>query len=410
METKPVRNSWRWEVADKPVAVELELSVVDALGAEILRAVGAVPRRGIEVGGILLGSIERGEPALVHVRDFEAVPIEYMHGPSYVPSDHDLGNFAEAVRRVRSSPDGPLEAVGYYRSHTRDGLSLAPEDVKLFSELFADPNAVILIVHPSVLHASTAGFFFRDHGVLNGEKSALEFPFRRQDLGGGRPQRVSREERERHPIAAQPEPEIESEPLPHPVPTHFAERPRPVSRLRESHLRAVEPDQHYAPRFEMTPPLVTSAEPPTRSWPLGVAWALFIASLLIFGAIAGYYASGARLLPARQAASDADPYALRLSASQAGDGILIRWNTEAPAIRSAWRAVLNIGDGQDSRTVQLDLPQLRNGSVLYRHVAPGIRLRLDVYLSEQRILSELADWGAASSGSAPGVIRPEPVP
>jgi hypothetical protein len=397
VETKPVRNSWRWDVAGKPIAVELDLSLVDALGAEIVRAVGAVPRRGIEVGGILLGDIEAGDPALVHVRDFEAVPIEYMHGPSYVASDADFAKFAEAVRRPRSSANGPVYAVGYYRSHTRDGLSLAPEDVKLFSELFPHPNAVILIVHPSVLHASTAGFFFRENGVLHGEKSALEFPFRRQELGGGAPpQRSAREDRERRPVAAPPEPE----PVPRAAPPPIAEHPRPVTRVRHTDARATEPEQQR-PLF---PPLAPE-QPAGR---LRMAWTAFLLALLTFGAVAGYYASGGRLMRNTATTDGPDPYGLRLAASGAGDGILIRWNTEAPPIRAAWRGVLNITEGQETRAIQLDLPQLRNGSVLYRHVGPAIRFRLDVYLSEQRVLSEITDWGSGPVSSAPAEIRPAP--
>jgi hypothetical protein len=403
VEAESVRSAWRWEVPDKPVAVELDLAVVDSLSAEILRAVGAVPRRGIEVGGILLGTVTPGSPALVHIRDFEAVPIEYMHGPSYVPSERDFARFAEAVRRPHASPEGPLHAVGYYRSHTRDGLALAPEDVKLLSELFPENEAVILLVHPSVLHASTAGFFFRENGVINGEKSALEFPFRRPDLGGGPVQRVQRD-REPQAIAAV----ADAPPLLAPVPPPLAERPRPERRPREFPPRDTEPDDGAIARFEARPPLFSSAEAvEAPTWSLRAAWAAFILALLLFGIVAGYHASGGRFPPVRRAAPDA--YALRLSAVQNGDGLLIRWNTEAPAIQAAWRGVLNISEGEDNRAIQLDLPQLRNGSVLYRHIAPSLRLRLDVYLSERRMVSEIADWGMQSGAStAPAEIAPEP--
>ena len=397
METKPALNSWRWEVAGKPISIELELGVVDTLGAEIVRAVGAVPRRGIEVGGILLGNVEPGDPTVVHIRDFEAVPIEYMHGPSYVASDTDFAKFAETVRRSRSSDAAPLNAVGYYRSHTRDGLSLAPEDVKLFSELFPDPYAVILIVHPSMLHASTAGFFFRENGVLHGEKSPLEFPFRRQDLGGGAPpQRSGREERERHPITAP----AETHAAPRLAPPPLAERPRPIT----TRVRHVEP----APDPDIARPWFPPLTPEQPAGRVRMAWTAFLLALLLFGAVAGYYAAGGRLMRNTATTDGPDPYALRLAATGAGDGILIRWNTEAPAIRAAWRGVLSITERQETRAIQLDLPQLRNGSVLYRHVAPAMRFRLDVYLSEQRVLSELADWGSGPVTSAPAEIRSAP--
>ena len=52
------------------------------------------------------------------------MPCEYASGPSYVLSANDKQQFKEAVERWQPSLDRDLYAVGYFRSHTRDGFSL----------------------------------------------------------------------------------------------------------------------------------------------------------------------------------------------------------------------------------------------------------------------------------------------
>jgi hypothetical protein len=184
----------------------------------------------------------------------------------------------------------------------------------------------------------------------------------------------------------------------------MAERPRPDRRARESQVRTADGEQPNYAAFEARPALYpeTSSTP----WSLRAAWATFLLALLGFGVVAGYHIAGGRLFRIGGLLQRPDSYALRLTPIPSGDGILLRWNTDAPAIQAAWRGVLTITEGNDNRTIQLDLPQLRNGTVLYRHTAPALRFRLDVYLSERRMISEIAEWGPGSVNSAPAEIRP----
>src|SRR5258705_13109085 len=85
-----------WEVPGKPIAVHLSLDVVDHILPDVMRGFSAVPKRGAEVGGILLGTIERlDDKTIVHVEACEIVPCEYKHGPSYFLSEGDLAAFEE---------------------------------------------------------------------------------------------------------------------------------------------------------------------------------------------------------------------------------------------------------------------------------------------------------------------------
>ena len=73
--TQAVPGYFVWQVPGQPVVVHLRLDVVDRMGADILRGFGAVPKRGAEVGGVLIG-IDRS-PAmspLVRIEDFEPIP------------------------------------------------------------------------------------------------------------------------------------------------------------------------------------------------------------------------------------------------------------------------------------------------------------------------------------------------
>ncbi len=173
-----------WEAAGRGFEVHVNLDAIDALLAEIMRGFGAVPKRGAEVGGVLLGTIERGATTIVRIDDFEAVECGYTRGPSYLLTPEEREVFDEACARWR--PDAGKStgyAVGYFRSHTREGLSLAAEDLELLDRHFGGLSHIALLVKPVVTKASPAGFFFREDGAFP-ETTPLEFPFRRRDLTG----------------------------------------------------------------------------------------------------------------------------------------------------------------------------------------------------------------------------------
>jgi hypothetical protein len=111
--TQGVPGYYVWAVPGNTVAVHLRLEVVDRLAAEFLRGLGAVPKRGAEVGGVLLGSIEPGlvkETSIVRIEDFEPVPAATSAG-RLICLPKKIADFDEVCSD---------ESVGYYRSHTRE--------------------------------------------------------------------------------------------------------------------------------------------------------------------------------------------------------------------------------------------------------------------------------------------------
>jgi len=77
-----------WEVPGKADLIQLYFDVIDRMYPDIMRGLGALRRRGAEVGGISWADRIR----LAGQGDccgFQARAIEYLTGPSYNLSDND---------------------------------------------------------------------------------------------------------------------------------------------------------------------------------------------------------------------------------------------------------------------------------------------------------------------------------
>jgi hypothetical protein len=328
--TQGVLGYYVWAVPGHPVAVHLRLDVVDRLAAEFLRGLGAVPKRGAEVGGVLLGSIEPGlvkDTSIVRIEDFEPVPCSYVRGPSYLLTDDDRKLFDEICER--RSP------VGYYRSHTREGLSLGPEDLDLALN-------VALLVKPLADKPGVAGFFIRENGVFPG-KTPLEFPFRRWEMTG-------------------------EEPPP----------PPPSAPVKPAPEIVVPPPQQIAEPLRLDVP----PRPKSRT---GI-WMVAAFVFLLLGVLLGYQAS---LITTPRRASD---FAVSLAVERNGDNLMVRWNREAPAVRSANSGLLEIDDGGETKRMELDRANLSGGNFIYRKASEKVRFRLVIYLDPGVSVTEELDW------------------
>src|SRR5260370_27020981 len=122
-----VEDGWLvWEVPGKHIAVSLSLDVVSRLGMAVQEGFKALPRRGLEIGGLLIGTARAaGKLTVVDVDDFEPVESEHATGPSYVLSDADRRLLKERIA-ARAATANPPPAVGPYRSHPRPRVLLTP--------------------------------------------------------------------------------------------------------------------------------------------------------------------------------------------------------------------------------------------------------------------------------------------
>ncbi len=76
--------------------------------------------------------------------------------------------------------------------------------------------------------------------------------------------------------------------------------------------------------------------------------------------------------------SNQDTSSLQLRTERTAGEILLTWNRDSDAIRNASKAVLSITDGAQHEDVQLDLSQLRTGSIVYPPVSADVTFKMEV--------------------------------
>ncbi len=384
-----------------------------------MRGYGANPKRNAEIGGVLIGSIEPGPPAIVRVQDFVMVPCQYRRGPSYVFTEDDCEPFEKTGARS--------DAVGYFRSHTREGLALAVEDVELLDYFFPGPSTVALLVRPYATTASVAGFFVRENGTFPAA-TPLEFPFRRRELSGQEPIRRPLTERRSRRSAlpadtdanrteassASPslspkngDADVASAALPSTQSSATQDSATQDSAKQESATRdssarglaparpfsrgPVEAEKHSASPAEVWPADAYIPDPPVRSRAgSGWVWIPMSFLFLLLGGGLGYEA--ALLNAGSHASNPASEFALSLVVSKAGQNLSVHWDRAAPAIRASRRGVLEIEENGVTKPVDLDAAQLQNGTLTYHNSTNDVHFRLTVYPRNEVSVVESTEW------------------
>jgi len=369
------RRAFIHEAPEAGLRIWFDFGVVDRIASDVLRGLSALPRRGIEVGGLLLGTVETARrPALVRIEDYVPFPCEHLYGPNFHLSPKDKEAFAELVSSWSPAPGRPIHCVGFYRSHTRGDLELTAEDIEVLDAWLPHPHAVCLILRPYATRPAEAAFWFRRQGSFQPGPPASTFPFRRRELGGGTPQKAA-------PASA-----------PEPVP-------------------AVEPDPAPAASVEtwLHTPAPAPASAPSRA-PAAWLWIPALLAFLLVGVVIGVQLPGHLRQPA-SAAPPADPFALGLSAVQFGNAIHLRWNPQAPAIAACRNASLIIRDGPNLKIIDLRKEDLARGALIYRYASPAVNFRMEAMVSPANTVSESIDLRLlppAEPGAAPAAGAPEP--
>ncbi len=374
-----------WEVAGRWISIELSLGLVDRLQQDVIRGFGSVPRRGAEVGGILLGMVTAAG-RIVRIEDYLEIPIEYRRGPSYLLSEPDAKAFEAELAQLRSNPSNPTRPIGYFRSHTRDGVGLAPEDLDLVAKYFPGPETVILLIRPFGTKPSMAGFYFKEDGQFQTGPPLLEFPFRRRDLAPedatapaerpspsvSVPSRIRRAAEAARQSEHSPGQDIETRPAPS---AHHAEVIEPV----------------FAREVLPIAPEIPEAKP-KRS---GRVWIPVSILCLLAGILAGFQAA-IRVGP--QALGGLNPYNLSLTVTPSGNDLEVRWDRQSPVIGKALKGILTVEDGSYKKSIDLDTDRLQGGSeLLYRHYSNDVRFRLEVFLRDSTSVAEAVEWKSAKN-------------
>jgi protein TonB len=406
--------AYLWAPPQKPVSVSIPLTVIDQLEREAVESFRSLSSRGSEIGGLLFGNVIPGAPLTVAVEAYQAIECDYSGGPLYHLTAGEIARLDRAIeQRLASGP----HAVGFYRSHTRKGLSLDPEDLALFESHFTEPHHVALLIRPAATKVSVAGIFIREDGQVHGEATCLEFPFRSSQHDGARRPETLYEGAVAGPrsvsaAAAPPKPAIRAQIVPiasrretvpeapHPMPIQASpeppEMPAPAAPAPPPVVAAapvLEPEAAPAPvKSAPPPPPVTStavatvsepiaAEPRKRSskllW-IGLGAAVSVILSVGFILSSGILHRGGAIPTAPQ-----DTSALALRVDRNGADIVLTWNRDAAAIKQASKAVLSIVDGAQNENVDMDLAQLRNGSIVYSPVTSDVVFRMEVSGADQ---------------------------
>jgi hypothetical protein len=401
--------------------VRIDASVVDRISADAMRGFGVTRRRGTESGGVLIGKID-ARSRTVHVQEYEPVPCEYSQGPSYILSEADQNEFESALY-LSFSTDSTKYPVGFFRSHTRDGLRLHEADQQLFADYFKQPLNIVLLVKPYATRPGAATVFAcgEGNGALPIGVDGEEQPFTRgQELvlrpsgqiaaDSGTPMSAAPEVATSKPAAPKTAATVEATPTPLPITT--------LTEAKETlgHLDGLP----AAKTVDEEPPLLS----PDRT--LGGVWNRAASTVRSRSPLAmiliGFAATGVGLVvgsrinllnnekvvvaskaPSQPLSSQfepletgdsADPYAVSLSVKQDENNLLVQWNPEAPAVKKTLSATLIITERRSApREVRLGFDELRNGKLVYANLKPDVLFRLQLLLADNRYLVEETAFG-----------------
>src|SRR5579863_5924192 len=141
-----------WESPEDGRRVLLGDRIVLELRTLAINGFVSLPRRGVEVGGILFGKAGSGE---VRIEGFEEVSCEHRYGPSYALSDADRSALSEVLTARRG---GTLPVVGFFRSFTSRDPVIEQADETFVREHFPSGDFVYLMLKPLSVENCLASF------------------------------------------------------------------------------------------------------------------------------------------------------------------------------------------------------------------------------------------------------------
>lgn len=162
-----------WQTPLCPFTIDFEPGKLEEIRVAVVDAFYAVPRGGVEIGGLLYG---KRSGSTLEIVDFRKIETEYLTGPSFDLSANDRAGLRKLLAETKFK-DPSIQPVGWFHSHTRSGIHLSPKDLELYREFFPDPWQVALVLRPEKLGSVQGGYFFRGpDGEVQADASALEFP------------------------------------------------------------------------------------------------------------------------------------------------------------------------------------------------------------------------------------------
>ena len=332
-----------WEPPGNHFTILLGLELVDRLKAFLEKGFAD----GREAGGVLLGRTDTatgGSPMLT-LDDFLPVESDRQHGDFYSVAGKDR----QMLRTELARPKGPHESspIGFFRSHSRPGLSLDSSDFSIMREFFAAPNNVALLV--SWNPVPRGGFFVWENGAMRGHAAGMQFPLDSGALESGG-----------------------FTLLRDPAPVVLAQKPEP--------------------------------RPPRASRARSLIWGALGA--LIFTTAGVWYWS----LTRPDERSVAAPSQVELNVQKAGKALRLNWTPTLDSIRRAKSGIVWIKDGGVRRRMDLDSTELAKGSTLYVPLSNDVDFRLELIGSGENLTAAIRSVSPPSQAAPPPLPAATPKP
>jgi hypothetical protein len=320
----------------------------------------ALPRRGIEVGGILVGESRMGD---IQIETWEEVLCEHRYGPSYALSPADREALSDLLKE---RPAGTSQVVGFFRSFTSRDPMIEEADEAFVGEHFPEGDFVYLMLQPRSPLECLATFRFFHDGRLMPETEDPPFAFDPSKMRSMQP-RVE-------------EPVVEEPVLEQNADRNVDQNAEPLLLLPPSHRARMEAEEiHTAPVRHsrwLSPALVCLAS--------------VLAGALIYQTW---------LAPREPHWTD-----LRLDARPAGELLEVTWDPQAPRALHASRGLLSVTNGAQRREILLNAEQILAGKYSYGPSHGDVALRLSLYKDDRGVAGEMAR--VSSVPSAPGPVAP----
>jgi hypothetical protein len=345
-----------WSVPEVPLTIEYSLDVLEQVRAAATDGLRQLSRGGLEVGGVLFGT--RGANS-IHITRWRPIPCEYARGPAFLLSQNDRIALGQLLQNAKQDPDlNELHPLGWFVSHTKNGLTMLESDLKIFEHYFPWSWQITLVLNPSRPGVAEAGFFVRDaNGNLKSDASYRTFTI----APAVRAQVV------RRPVSRLDYADVREQPTQTPVRSELLDQPE-----SEGAVAPPLPARHRA---------LTGRR--ALIWAVPVLLAIIVLSLMW-----------------ERNTSPPKPPTFAFRASDTSGEMKIEWDKNAEPIRNAARGTLEINDGDSPLLVALDTQRLRKGSFIYPRKSGDIELRMTVYPASGLPLQEFAKF------VGPRVTRP----
>ena len=333
---------------DGGLQLRIHCEALRRLEFHVRQGLNAIPRGGLEIGGLVVGTLPGDGENTLTVTNFVPVEIDYRFGPRYRPSTEQQSVFAEALSNVRKLD---AQVIGCFRSHLGSPADVRDEDRRLLEVLLPGGYCCLFLVQAALFERSMACCYVRG---ADGEFHLI------------------------HQFDVVPP---GAAPLPKAVASerHVEHAPS----LRVSKAAAV----------TVTP---SSAGGPNRWWAITA-----LAAILAFGAIVVVRPRA----PVKPPPSDAA--LLGLSVRNQGEKIELRWDTASRAVKGATSGSLSIKDGKAGDRVELSPAQLHAGRYEYKPTQADLTFVMILYQRDNSFVGQTQSLHVDGPAAAQPVL-PQP--